>query len=34
MGWNESGKGDAPPAPENAHNDPVAGTPNVANTWE
>ena len=34
MGWNESANGDAPPAPENPDNDPVPGTPNVANTWE
>jgi tyrosinase len=34
MGWNESGQGDAPTAPENPEDDPVRGTPNVENTWQ
>lgn len=35
MGWNESGKGSAPPAPSvGGDQDPYPGTPNVANTWQ
>jgi tyrosinase len=34
MGWNESGKGPWPPAPQNPDDDPFPGTPNVANTWD
>jgi tyrosinase len=33
MGWNPSGKGPWPAAPQNGGSGPVPGTPNVANTW-
>jgi hypothetical protein len=35
MGWNESGEGSAPSAPESTNDDdPPTGAPNVANTWD
>ena len=35
MGWNESGQGPYPDAPQSTNpNDPYPGTPNVGNTWD